>query len=102
MALAVQAVSVCPRCGSADGMWCTCAERDDVRYSVWRVWIHGDEVRVARDDYFAPPPGPRLQPEHLEEADNGRLIWMSHRQGGKIPSVSRVAFVAWLDQGGGN
>jgi hypothetical protein len=79
---------------------------DAPEYSYWRVWVVDDSVRVARDWLNAPPPGPRLQPQHLSESgdlrwDKQRVVWEPHMEGAEIPSVSLYAFVAWLDQGGG-
>ena len=71
-------------------------------FSYWRVWVVPDGgMRVARDWRKAPPPGPTLQPQHLELVD-GRCVWRPHDQGAHITSVPREAFVAWLDQGGGD
>jgi len=70
-------------------------------YSYWRVWgVEDGEVRVARDWNNAPPPGPKLQPQHLELIDNGHVVWRPHDQGAGIPSIPLSDFVAWLDQGG--
>ena len=69
--------------------------------SYWRVWgVEDGEVRVARDLYESPPPGPQIQPQHLELNDKGYVKWAPHSQGAVIPSIPLNAFVAWLDQGG--
>lgn len=70
------------------------------RYSIWRVRIDGDAVTVARDDFQSPSPGPRLQPQHLEVHEDGRIVWAPHEQSAKIPSIPLNYFTAWLDQGG--
>ena len=61
-----------------------------------RLWIEGDEVRLAHD--LALDTG--YQPEHLEEGEDGLLVWAPHPEGGNIPAIPLAAFIAWLDQGG--
>jgi hypothetical protein len=65
-------------------------------YSYWRVWVEGCDVRVARDWFNAPPPGPRLQPQHLRKTAKGDIGWWPHPEGGTIPSVPLQDFIGWL------
>ena len=77
------------------------SDSESAAYSYWRVWIEDGDVRIARDWRNAPPPGPQLQPQHLEvDGETGYVVWVSHDEGAEISSIPLTAFVAWLEQGG--
>lgn len=86
--------------GSAVGQSAPDVRANTSEFSYWRVWLDGDEIRVARDWRNAPPPGPRVQPQHLEVAASGYVEWADHAEAAIIPAIPLSVFLKWLEQGG--